>query len=103
SVKSVSLPYPYNPFKMWLLDENGVTMQPLLQTKHYKKLGTDVPRQILPKAYWQNGLVDALRVKNIKTGTIFAGPIGGVITDPEKSIDLDEPRDLRILAKKLRS
>ncbi|TSC89670.1 MAG: N-acylneuraminate cytidylyltransferase [Parcubacteria group bacterium Gr01-1014_3] len=96
-VKTVSLPSPHNPFKMWLFDGNKTSMQPILPTKYYKTLGTDVPRQILPLAYWQNGLVDAIRVKNIKTGKIFAGPIGGVITDSEKSIDLDEPKDIKTL------
>ncbi len=96
-VKTVSLPSPHNPFKMWLFNGNQTTMQPLLPTKHYKTLGTDISRQILPLAYWQNGLVDAIRVKNIKAGKIFAGPVGGVITDHERSIDLDEPKDIKIL------
>ncbi len=99
-VKTISSPAPHNPFKMWLLS-GGNKMKPLLPTKYYKKMGTDVPRQILPPVYWQNGLVDAIRVANIKSGKVFAGPIGGVITDPEKSIDLDEPKDLKTLAKAL--
>ncbi len=99
-VKTVSSPLPHNPYKMWLFDGEN-KMQPLMPTKHYKKLGTDVPRQILPQVYWQNGLVDAIRVKNIKTGNIFAGPICGVITDAVKSMDLDEPKDLKALAKAL--
>lgn len=102
-VKTISLPSPHNPFKMWLLLTDQATMKPLLPTKHYKTLGTDVPRQKLPVVYWQNGLVDAIRVKNIKTGKIFAGPVCGVITDPEKSIDLDEPKDLKTIAKALSS
>lgn len=99
-VKTVSSPLPHNPFKMWTFGSKN-KMSPLLPTKYYKKLGTDAPRQLLPQVYWQNGLVDAIRVKNIKTGKIFAGPICGVITDPAKSIDLDEPKDLKLLARAL--
>lgn len=101
-VKTVSSPLPHNPYKMWLF-KNGKKIKPLLPTNHFKKIGTDVPRQKLPKVYWQNGLVDVIRVDKIKTGKVFAGPICGIITDPEKSVDLDEPRDLKNLAKKLSS
>lgn len=96
SVRTVSAPNPFNPFKMWTFSAraNGV-IKPLLPTKHYTKLGTDVPRQILPKVYWQNGLVDATKVKFIKKGVIYGPDIRGIITDPKRNADLDEPKDLK--------
>ncbi|MBU1036485.1 acylneuraminate cytidylyltransferase family protein [Patescibacteria group bacterium] len=97
-VKTVSSPSPHNPFKMWSLKNKGKSeIKPLLPTSYYKKLGTDIPRQILPKVYWQNGLVDAINVKALKQNKIFSGKIYGVITDPKKSFDLDEPKDLILL------
>ncbi|MDO8500045.1 MAG: acylneuraminate cytidylyltransferase family protein [bacterium] len=96
SVRTVSAPNPFNPFKMWTISasETGV-MKPLIKTAHYSKLGTDVPRQLLPQVYWQNGLVDATRVKFIKRGVIYGPDIRGVVTDPRRNADIDEPKDLK--------
>ncbi len=102
SVKSVSLPYPHNPFKMWFLEHKTKKMKPLLPTRYFKKLGTDVPRQLLPKVYWQNGLVDATRAKFIKQGRVFGPDMRGFITDPERSLDLDSPEDLKTVAAALK-
>ncbi len=96
SVRTVSAPNPFNPFKMWTISaqETGI-MKPLIKTAHYSRLGTDVPRQLLPHVYWQNGLVDATRVKFIKRGVIYGPDIRGVVTDPLRNADLDEPKDLK--------
>lgn len=99
SVRTVSRPAS-NPFKMWRMDEASAKMEPLLPTEHFSTLGTDVPRQLLPQnIYWQNGLVDATRTKFIKAGNIYGPDIRGVVTDPRKAIDIDEPEDL-ILAER---
>lgn len=96
SVRTVSPPNPYNPYKMWILrDARLAKMDPLLPTAHYAKLGTDVPRQLLPQVYWQNGMVDATRAKFIRRGIIYGPDIRGVITDPRRNVDLDEPKDLK--------
>lgn len=99
SVRTVSPPNPYNPYKMWTFHaaSNG-RMNPLLPTIHYAKHGTDVPRQLLPAVYWQNGLVDATRTKFIKRGVVYGPDIRGVITDPRRAVDLDEPKDLKVAA-----
>ena len=98
SVKTVSLPYPHNPFKMWLVDVRTKKMKPLLPTPYFKKLGTDVPRQLLPTVYWQNGLVDATRAKFIWRGRVFGPDMRGFVTDQRRSADLDSPEDLKRLA-----
>ena len=94
SVRTVSDPQQHNPFKMWYLKESGERMKPILPTKQFKKVGTDVPRQILPKVYWQNGLIDATRTKFIKKGRIYGPDIRGYVTEPWQSEDIDEPADL---------
>ena len=104
SVRTLTSPYPYNPFKMWTFKNKGnCKIKPLLPTKHYKKLGTDVPRQALPEFYWQNGLVDATRVKFIKRGIIFGPDIRGIVIEPGRSLDIDEPEDLIIAEGTLRT
>ena len=96
SVRTVSPPNPYNPFKMWTFIAGGRgIMKPLLPTAHYRTHGTDVPRQLLPEVHWQNGLVDATRAKFIRRGVVYGPDIRGVITDPRKAVDLDEPKDLK--------
>lgn len=96
SVRTVSAPNPFNPFKMWrfVAAKEGI-MEPLIKTAHYTKLGTDVPRQLLPQVYWQNGFVDATRVKFIKRGIVYGRDVRGVVIDSRRNVDLDEPKDLK--------
>lgn len=103
SVRTVSAPNPFNPFKMWTFaGDVGGAMRPLLPTVHFAKLGTDVPRQLLPQAYWQNGLVDATRAKFIRRGIVYGPDIRGVVTDPRRNADLDEPKDLRLAEQRMK-
>lgn len=104
SVRTLSPPYPHNPFKMWrFTNKRSTKIKPILPTKHYNRLGTDVPRQLLPDAYWQNGLVDATRSKFIKKGILYGPNIRGIITvDNVKSIDIDEPEDIAMAEKIMR-
>ena len=101
SVRTVSRPRS-NPFKMWRVDLASAKLDPLLPTEHYETVGIDVPRQLLPQnVYSSNGLVDASRTKFIGQGKIWGPDIRGIITDPKKSIDIDEPEDLLEAAKRL--
>jgi len=102
SARTVSLP-AQNPFKMWRVNAASARMDPLLPTEHFAVLGTDVPRQLLPQnVYWQNGLVDATRAQFIRAGKIYGPDMRGVVTDPRKSIDIDEPEDLMLTGERLR-
>lgn len=101
SIKTVHPPYE-NPYKMWHLDTKTKKMKPILPTKWYPKLFTDVPRQWLPQTYWQNCIVDVTRAKFIKKGIVFGKDMRGIVTDPRKSIDIDEPADLKRAAEMMR-
>lgn len=97
SVRTISLPYPYNPYKMWTLADNKkLKIKPLLTTKYFKDLGTDVPRQWLPTTYWQNAVVDATRTKFIKKNKVYGPDIRGFIIDPKKNIDIDSLQDIAV-------
>lgn len=103
SVRTVSAPNPFNPFKMWTFTAGAqAAMKPLIPTAHYARLGTDVPRQLLPQVYWQNGLVDATRAKFIRKGVIYGPDVRGIITDPRRNADLDEPKDLRLAEQRMK-
>lgn len=94
SVRTVSKPIQ-NPFKMWTLNEETSTMEPLIPTIHFNTLGTDVPRQLLPQnIYWQNAMVDATRAKFIFEGRMYGSDIRGLVIEPERAIDIDSPEDL---------
>ena len=96
SVRTVSSPSPYIPYKMWFFD-NGKTgkMRPVLKTKYFNRLSTDVPRQLLEPVWWQNGIVDVTRAKFIKRGRVYGPDIRGMIVDAKKVVDIDQPKDLK--------
>lgn len=103
SVRTVSPPNPYNPFKMWMFSgARTAAMRPILPTKYYAKLGTDVPRQLLPRVYWQNGMVDATKAKFIRKGVIYGQDVRGVVVDSRRIVDIDEPKDLERAGRMLR-
>lgn len=98
----------HHPYRMWTFDRKTSALSPVLpefvSSNYFRKWGNDVPRQKLPLVYFHNGAVDAIWARNIKkgVGAVFAGPIGGVVVDPETSVDIDEPADLEIVAKLLK-
>lgn len=106
-VRTVSQP-PAHPYRMWTLKNGSLTLSQILPDfvpeEHLAKWGHDVPRQKLTPVYVHNAAVDVLRAADIKRGVraVFGGPIGGVITDPEISVDIDEPRDLELVAQLLK-
>lgn len=97
SVRTVIKPQ-HKPHKMWWL-EDAARMRPLMPTERFETLGTDVPRQLLPQnIYWQTGLVDATRPRFILEENKIYGPdIRGLVSDPSRSVDLDDPEDLEVL------
>ncbi|MEK7477842.1 MAG: acylneuraminate cytidylyltransferase family protein [Patescibacteria group bacterium] len=94
SVRTVSKWQLHTPFKMWYFNEGDQRIKPLLPTKQYKIVGTDVPRQQLPVVYWQNGLIDATRAKFIKKGRIYGADIRGLVIEATRVQDIDDLDDL---------
>lgn len=96
-----------HPFRMWQFEKDGITMKQvaahLVDAKRVGVYGTDFPSQLLPKIVWQNAAVDAIRVKYVKMGNVFAGSVGGVVMDSNKSVDIDHPEDLIPLGKILKN
>jgi CMP-N-acetylneuraminic acid synthetase len=97
SLRTLTDPGPHTPFKMWFLDdpETG-QMQPVLKTEYYDELLTDVPRQLLRKAYWTPGVVIATRPRFVKAGKVFGPDLRGFVIAPEDAFDIDSPFDLRL-------
>lgn len=88
-------PAHQNPFKMWLMDDEELPIHPLINLPGIDE-PYNVPRQILPTAYFHNGLIDIIRTATIMELNSMSGKtILPVMFDPGYDIDLDTPNDWR--------
>jgi CMP-N-acetylneuraminic acid synthetase len=90
-VRSVVLP-GQNPFKMWQIDPQTGSMQPLLTVDGVAE-AYNTPRQLLPAAYLQTGHVNAIRPATILRGSMTGKTILPIIIDARYEIDLDSLTD----------
>lgn len=100
SLRSVALS-ELTPFKMWQLD--GDFLVPVIELDGVPDAHS-MPRQKLPKIYWQNGYVDIVRPRTVlESGSMVgARPLAFVVSEPVYELDYpdDVPRvedALRIL------
>jgi CMP-N,N'-diacetyllegionaminic acid synthase len=87
-----------NPYKMWFI-ENGL-LKPILQLEGIAE-PYNMPRQKLPKTYWQNGTLDITRPKTVleKKSTMGEKIIAFEIND--LAYDLDYLEDIPEIEKAL--
>lgn len=90
SLRSVSPP-ALTPYKMWRIVDGY--LQPIIRAEGIKE-SHSMPRQLLPKTYWQNGYVDVIRAKTILDRGEMAGEIilPFIVTEP--IYELDYPEDV---------
>ena len=92
AVRTVCIPFQ-NPFKMWRIESNGF-MQPVMDIGVPEPY--NLPRQSLPKIYWQTGYVDAIWTDTIRTKHSMTGErILPLIIGADEWIDIDSPDDWR--------
>ncbi|MCK4693761.1 MAG: acylneuraminate cytidylyltransferase, partial [Anaerolineales bacterium] len=90
SVRGV-VPSGQNPYKMWRLLGDG-RLEPLLSNGFDEPY--NMPRQKLPKTYWQTGHIDIIRPATIIEGNSMSGEvILPMMLDPEYTVDIDTLRD----------
>ena len=90
SVRTVIDPFQ-NPFKMWTIQADGF-MKPLIKTK--RREAYNLPRQALPKVFWQTGYVDAIRTSTIlEKHSMTGNRILPLVLNPGDWIDIDTPDD----------
>jgi CMP-N,N'-diacetyllegionaminic acid synthase len=90
---------PATPYKMWRLE--GGEIKPLLKTKLYEQY--NLPRQKLPKIYWQCGNFEYFRINyksNIKS--VSGNKIMGYVVKGKETMDIDSIEDLRKTVKLLK-
>jgi CMP-N,N'-diacetyllegionaminic acid synthase len=93
SLRSVS-PAPFPPYKMWNIDLESRLIP--IATVSGLKDGYDQPRQALPAAYAQDGLVDVIRPRAILEEESMAGVVILGLLHPERAVDIDTLADLRV-------
>jgi CMP-N,N'-diacetyllegionaminic acid synthase len=93
SLRSVS-PVPFPPYKMWRIDGQS-RLKPVASVPGIKDW-YDQPRQALPQAYAQDGLVDVIRPRTIIEERSMAGSFILGLLHPERAVDIDTLADLRL-------
>ncbi len=90
SLRSVSVAQQ-SPYKMWRIEEGY--LKPLLTIEGVTG-SCSMPRQLLPRVYWQNGYVDVVRPSTVLEKGSMTGDIvlPFIITDP--IFELDSPDDI---------
>jgi N-acylneuraminate cytidylyltransferase len=92
AIRTVCEPFQ-NPFKMWRFEPDGL-MAPLLEIGLPEPY--NLPRQALPRVYWQTGYVDAAWRKTILEKNSMTGDrILPLVIDPTEWVDIDSPADWR--------
>lgn len=89
-VRGVTMPHE-NPYKMWRLGSDGF-LQPLLDSEFVEPY--NMPRQRLPRIYWQTGHIDAIRYETIMAKHSLTGnKILPLLMDPRYCVDIDTALD----------
>lgn len=87
------------PYKMWKLDKNN-NLAPLI--KDDSKELHSLPRQELPRIYWQNGYIDIIKPETVINKNSMVGDnCYGLVTSDE-IVDLDYLSDIPAIEKTLK-
>ena len=87
------IPSGEEPYKMWKLSAAG--MRPLLKSRFREPY--NMPRQKLPKTYWQTGQIEVIRYSTIIEKKSMTGSrIYPIIMNPRFSIDIDNPEQWEV-------
>ncbi|MEP7294043.1 MAG: acylneuraminate cytidylyltransferase family protein, partial [Chloroflexota bacterium] len=91
AVRSVTMALQ-TPYKMWAIGAEGF-LNPLLRVEGMTD-SQSVPRQRLPKVYWQNGYVDVLRPRAILEKNSMWGDCALPLIVDDPLLELDYPEDI---------
>jgi CMP-N,N'-diacetyllegionaminic acid synthase len=81
---------PCTPYKMWRVDSDSGMMQPLLTIDGVPE-SYNMPRQQLPKVYWQVGTLDVIKTTCItEKGSLSGTKVLSHIISNEAAIDIDD-------------
>lgn len=88
---------PSSPYRMWKLNKNNF-IKPLLTTKYYEHY--NMPRQELPKIYWQCGNFEFFKIGyKSKIKSISGNNIVGYLLNGKETADIDNIDDFKYVEK----
>jgi CMP-N,N'-diacetyllegionaminic acid synthase len=91
-------PSPITPYKMWQIEKDDVFMKPLLQVKDMDEPYNQA-RQMLPKTYWQIGILDIIKTSVITQQKKMSGSnILHHIVDNSIAVDIDDIHSFTLAA-----
>lgn len=99
AVRSVSVALQ-TPYKMWFITENG-QLEPVLRLEGVPD-SQSIPRQRLPRVYWQNGYVDVLRPRAVLEKNSMWGELVLPFLVDEPLLEIDYPEDVPAVEAALR-
>ncbi|EKD29038.1 MAG: hypothetical protein ACD_79C00106G0003 [uncultured bacterium] len=87
---------PIHPYKMWKIENTNPFLIPLLKLEGVEE-PYNMPRQILPKCYWQTATIDVLWQKTISQKNSMTGKnILPYFISPELAVDIDNIIDFKL-------
>ena len=91
---------PATPYRMWNLKKGFI--KPLLKTKLYEQY--NIPRQKLPKVYWQCGNFEYFRIEyKSKINSVSGNKIMGYAVKGKETEDIDTYEDLKRVEKTIKN
>ena len=89
---------PATPYKMWIVENDEKPMKALLNAEGLKE-AYNMPRQQLPKVYWQIGTLDVIRTKVITGMNSMSGEhILPHYIEPHFAVDIDHEESFNRVA-----
>ncbi|MDA7834716.1 acylneuraminate cytidylyltransferase family protein [Methylophilaceae bacterium] len=92
SLRSVRIS-EFSPFKMWTISHKGM-LEPITSGSEFHE-PYNMPRQLLPKCYWQDGYVDVARYSTIVQKISTTGKKIIPFLIEEESVDIDYEESVR--------
>ena len=81
---------PITPYKMWLVEDENKPMKPLLELNGVQEF-YNMPRQALPKVYWQIGTLDVIKTSVITEHGMMSGQnMMHHIVPTHMAVDIDD-------------
>lgn len=97
SVRAV-VPASEHPYRVWKKDGNFITGFIESVPESY-----NLPRQLLPEAYFQSGDIEVVRRSTLLSGSVSGEKVLPLILDFDQMVDIDDPADLLEAEKKARN
>jgi len=95
SIRSV-IESSQHPYRQWIIENDSLKSVIKDSDEPY-----NLPRQVLPKVYFQSGDIELVRRETILNGSISGEKVLPLIIKQEEMLDIDNPQDLKDAQEKI--